>query len=227
MKNPAVRIRTYAYKQATLKSMTETEQRFCDLILDGRTHYEAGIESGYISKDDDRQKALNKCSNFVRTKKARRYLSDNARTVKLITEKDYDVVRTHMYEIAMGLAVRKSMKVDNEGNEHEIEEGPSFRDQIAAAGWLSSDLKERRNQLERTPAQEIIINDMEEIEKKASALVGKYSYRPIRPEKNMIIESQQEKVIDVECVEDGIPDGRYNTPTVTEAFRKEMDEYSL
>lgn len=211
MRNPAVKIKTWPRSGPNpYKILTESEQRFLDMIIDGRNRYEAAVESGMLSKDLPKNKIQDRCRNFLQTLRAKKYLAENAKTVRLMTEREYDIVRTHMYEIAMGTAVRKTVKLDKEGCEHNIEESPSFRDQVSAANWLLSDLRDKRNRLEKTPAQEMILNDIDEIERKTNDLVSKYSYRPIEiPDSRKMMES----VIDIipepdENVPDFIPDGR-------------------
>ena len=161
------------------KPLTDQEEKFCELVINGMKQTDALISSGIMPADSEFKVLKNKAGSLMATARVRRYMIENAKVIKVMTSRDYDIVRTHMYEIAMGTAVRKCKKLDKEGNVVEYEDSPSFRDQISAAGWLSADLKMRNEKEGRTPAQEIILKDIDEIEQKANALVDKYSYRRI------------------------------------------------
>ena len=233
MKDPTVKLITWTKGRGASgsKPLSEAEERFCQLLLQNYTYYDAAVESGMVPKDADKKVVVNKASNFMKTLRARKYFAENGKTVKIMTDQDYDVVRTHMFEIAMGTAKKHAIKIDKDGNEHIIEETPSFRDQIAAAGWLAADLKAKAALSMRTPAQEIIIDSIDEIEKKANDLVSKYSFRTISTDHTQakkISRIEDRAVIDATVeIPDYIPDMKYGVEKLERAFQEEMSGYSL
>lgn len=191
------------------KPLTEQEEKYCDLVISGMTQIEAIVEAGILPPGTPKEKLKSKTKALNGTNRIRRYMSENSKVIRIMTTRDYDIMRTHMYEIAIGTAIRKAKKITKDGEVVEYEESPSFRDQVSAAGWLTADLKLRNEKTANTPAQEIILRDIDEIEKKANALVEKYSFRRIamdpKSEKALMrIEEENELArpfIDVEATE--------------------------
>lgn len=233
MRDPTIKMITWTNGRGSAgsKPLSEAEERFCQMVVEGHTYYDSAIESGMLSKDLDKKTVVTKCANFMKTLRARKYFAENGKTLKIMTEKDYDIVRTHMYEIAMGTATKTSIKIDKEGNEHPVVETPSFRDQIAAAGWLAADLKTKTALQMRTPAQEIIIDSIDEIEKKANDLVSKYSYRPVARDGVMARRAfgiENRAVIDATVdVPEFVPDDRTGAERIEMALKEELSGYSL
>ena len=144
--------------------------------------------------------------------------------MKLFVDKDMDIIRVHMFEIAMGTAKKKSVKVTKDGDTVEIEETPGFRDQIAAAAWLSSDVRERKQTLQ-APVQELIVGDIEEIDQKTSAFLEKYSYRDTEKSK---LASRVENIIDVEPIAETEKDREnISREDIDRALREDLSEYTV
>lgn len=200
MRNPEVSFGTFSgTRNEYIKPMSQKEQDLCDLVLDGVSYYEAAERTGlFIAEGMTRKAIQNKVSAFLHSKRARKYITENGRTVRMFADKDMDIVRMHMYEIALGTARRKMKKVTKDGEVVEYEDTPGFRDQIAAAAWLSSDVRERKSQ-SYSKTQEIIVNDIEEIDEKTSAFLEKYSYRDIDNRSPAKLK-QIENIIDAEPV---------------------------
>lgn len=224
MKNAEVSLGVFdGTKKQYIKPLTEEEQKVCDYVLDGMTYYDAAMKAG-IYAEYDKPIIQDKVCKLLKTKRARKYLAENSKTVKLFVDKDMDIIRVHMFEIAMGTAKKKSVKVTKDGDTVEIEETPGFRDQIAAAAWLSSDVRERKQTLQ-APVQELIVGDIEEIDQKTSAFLEKYSYRDTEKSK---LASRMENIIDVEPIAETEKDmENISREDIDRALREDLSEYTV
>ena len=88
------------------KPLTDQEEKFCELVINGMKQTDALISSGIMPADSEFKVLKNKAGSLMATARVRRYMIENAKVIKVMTSRDYDIVRTHMYEIAMGTAVR-------------------------------------------------------------------------------------------------------------------------
>ena len=230
MRNPGTKLRImHDSKVENAKPLTDKEEKFCDLIIEGRSYVEAAEESGIVPVSSTRKDKAQKAKNLMNRVAAKEYLSENAKTVKLLVPRDYDEVRRHMYEIAMGYAEKECTKVTKDGQIVNYTDTPSFRDQIAASAWLSADLREQKNRLEKIPEDEIVITDIEEIDKKTQDFVDRFSYRPIDTRPVQRIRTLREIQEETEKAEDGdtsLPDDRSNA-ILREAIDNSLGDYRI
>ena len=227
MRNPTVKIETKRSRNSKYsKPLSDREIRFCDILIEGKTsYYDAMIQSGMASADDDRIRVQNKANNLLKTARVKRYMQANAKTIRYFTNRDYDILKTHMYDIAMGTAKRVDTKVTKEGNIVSVESGPSFRDQIAAAAWISADIKASKDAM--FTSQEILVTDMKEISEKTKEFVDKYTFRKIEDKKSERIFEKFEPVVEANFVVDDKIDERYSSENIRNALEEEFGEYRI
>lgn len=170
-----------ARKKRETPELTEEEKKFCDLLLEGYTNINAMFESGIADRDrrDDkkyRAKMTAKAKNLNNTRRIRDYMYRNRRCAVVFTPTDMEKVATHMMDICMGNASQEVETVVN-GKVDTISVKPSFKDQIAAAGFLMkyTEMLKNDKRLDIGMARKA-----EQADKDAIEFVKRYSnFRPI------------------------------------------------
>lgn len=124
------------------KDLSDQEKEFLDLILDGWHKTSASLKVFFPDSDWEdanvKMKARRKYNTLLDTKRAVQYLALNRNRATIFVPTDMDKVATHISDICFGNAIRKINKVSKNGEVIEIEETPSFSDQIAAAIFLKN-----------------------------------------------------------------------------------------
>lgn len=227
MRNAPVKITAWTKTDYSISNpLTKEELRFCELVLDGVPYHRAVSESGLMPADTPKSKLNYKASYLMKTVRVQRYLGEHRKTIRVLVEKDYDILRTHMYEIAMGTASRTSERMNKDGEVVTVTESPSFRDQIAAAAWLRQDLNDRKEQA-FTSQKDIVITDVKEIDQKASEFVAKYSYRPIDTRSDMKIRAIEATVGEMPDISDERLKGNPSSKEIEEAMENVFSDYRI
>lgn len=227
MRNPGVRIKVVGNTKSYTKPLSDDEEVFCKGIIEGKSYVDAAIDAGLWPEVKDREKIQGKAYNLLRTVRVKSYIAKNARTVTLFQERDYEVVKSHIYEIALGTATRESERL-RDGETITLTESPSFRDQIAAAALLRQMLNDDKDRI-IAPVKDIVVSDIEEIDRKTQEFVDRYSYRPIETRDRIRIKTI-EGIVDAETddvveVDEDLPDERMNQ--IDRAMEAEFDEYRI
>lgn len=163
------------------KVMLPEEKEFCDLILRNEvgSYAEAVVRAGIMEGDlkDSRfnKQAKSKATRLLNSRRCSEYIRANRKTAVIYTPNDLEVLSTHMFEIAMGRATMTVKKVID-GELIEVEEKPSFKDQIAAATWVKSRTKEM---IEGARFKKADLKSDEVIDAKAKAFLDKWKTRDI------------------------------------------------
>ena len=230
MRNAVAKVSVWSRSnEVKLKPLSNEEERFCDMILDGVPYWKAVLDSGVMPGVTDKTKLTDKGHNLMKTVRCRKYITEHQKTVRLLVEKDYDVLRVHMYEIAMGTAIRESEKITKDGEVVKITESPAFRDQIAAAAWIRQDLNDRKEEALRSPGEDIIVSDINEIDEKTNAFLAKYSFRPIETRSGSRLKAIEE-AIDVKpdmVIDATVPRENITSESIQEAMDNEFRDYTI
>ena len=165
----------------SIKDLTFEEKAFCEYIIDGLTAPQAAEKAG-LYKDVPEDKFADRAYYLSQTSRVKKYIQENGRVVKLYDDRDMDLVRTKMLEIALGKAVRTKKVVTKDGAVIDVEENPSFRDQIAAAAFLRNDFNDRKNEVS-TNKSDAVLAHFEDIDNKNKKFLDQYTYRPMEKNK--------------------------------------------
>ena len=163
------------------KVLLPEEKRFCDLILRNEASsyaeaiVKAGIMEGDLRDSSFNKRAKSKATRLMGSRRCSEYIRANKKTAVIYTPNDLEILSTHMFEIAMG---RATMTVNRivDGQLVEVEEKPSFKDQIAAATWVKARTKEM---IDGARLKRADLKSDEVIDAKAKAFLDKWKTRDI------------------------------------------------
>lgn len=163
------------------KELSDDERIFCDYLIGGCSTVDAARKAG-LFQDVPEEKFASKARSLRGSERVRDYLQSNGNTVRLITERDLELVRAHMFDIALGKAKALRNVVTKDGIE-QVEDTPSFRDQIAAASFLRADLNDRKNEVMQNGTDAIVAH-YREIKDMSDKFLSGFTYRGMKTSGN-------------------------------------------
>lgn len=164
-------------RKPKITEVNEQEKVFCDHILNGGLQCDAVFKAGYYPIDllNDkayRKKATHKAAELLKKYSVSVYMNKNKNRTVMSASIDRRALLYHVYDIAMG-SVTKTSYLDGE----EIQEPPSFSDQIAAAKlFFAEEQKQMKDaSIGFTPAE----STSSVISVEAKRLLSKYQLKEV------------------------------------------------
>ena len=177
-------IRTAQRKNGNRKELTEEEERFLDLVIEGVSRTEAIFISGVYPPDgrddpEERKRADGKARRIIQSQRAKLYIKNHRKVARVFVPGDMEELATHMFDIAMGIATKKTRKWDGEeGCYVEDVETPNFKDQTGAADWLLKYVKVLKEE-QRCGTVIPIEQKMKALDVKATEFIEKFDGREV------------------------------------------------
>ena len=191
------------------KELSDDERIFCDYLIGGCSTVDAARKAG-LFQDVPEEKFASKARSLRGSDRVRDYLQSNSNTVRLITERDLELVRAHMFDIA---------RIE------QVEDTPSFRDQIAAASFLRADLNDRKNEVMQSGTDAIVAH-YREIKDMSDKFLSGFTYRGMKTSgngkgrlMNLANKADAEDVISFDTEEEG--------KKLEEALDSEFGDYTV